>query len=178
VLREVIWHKLASLVKEKKVTVLLTTHYLAEADERAHKVAFMREGRVLAESSPLGLKKAFCVESLDAVFVRVCQAETHQQPLISRQQDERITTQLENKLELLPWRPSCKALAYKDLLNAKRHVAFLAFQMLLPVLVLGLFSMSVGRDLDAVPLSLVNLDQPDCGANFTFQNCPDFDFAR
>ena len=42
--------------KEKKGTVLLTTHYMAEADEMCDRVAIIDRGRILACDSPLTLK--------------------------------------------------------------------------------------------------------------------------
>jgi len=43
--------------KERKGTVLLTTHYMAEADEMCDRVAIIDRGKILACDSPLRLKK-------------------------------------------------------------------------------------------------------------------------
>ncbi|UCG45375.1 MAG: ABC transporter ATP-binding protein [Candidatus Bathyarchaeota archaeon] len=43
--------------REKKGTVLLTTHYMAEADEMCDRVAIIDRGRILACDSPLRLKE-------------------------------------------------------------------------------------------------------------------------
>ncbi|MDH5481564.1 MAG: ABC transporter ATP-binding protein [Candidatus Bathyarchaeota archaeon] len=43
--------------REKKGTVLLTTHYMAEADEMCDRVAIIDRGRILACDSPLRLKQ-------------------------------------------------------------------------------------------------------------------------
>ncbi len=43
--------------QEKKGTVLLTTHYMAEADEMCDRVAIIDRGRILACDSPLKLKQ-------------------------------------------------------------------------------------------------------------------------
>ncbi len=43
--------------KEKKGTVLLTTHYMAEADEMCDRVAIIDRGRILACDSPSKLKE-------------------------------------------------------------------------------------------------------------------------
>jgi ABC-2 type transport system ATP-binding protein len=43
--------------REKKGTVLLTTHYMAEADEMCDRVAIIDRGRILACGSPLLLKE-------------------------------------------------------------------------------------------------------------------------
>jgi ABC-2 type transport system ATP-binding protein len=38
--------------------VLLTTHYLEEADALAHRIVLLRQGRVVADDTPAGLKRA------------------------------------------------------------------------------------------------------------------------
>ena len=43
--------------RERKGTVLLTTHYMAEADEMCDRVAMIAQGRILACDSPLVLKE-------------------------------------------------------------------------------------------------------------------------
>jgi len=43
--------------RERKGTVLLTTHYMAEADEMCDRVAMIAQGRILACDSPLALKE-------------------------------------------------------------------------------------------------------------------------
>jgi ABC-2 type transport system ATP-binding protein len=43
--------------KERKGTVLLTTHYMAEADEMCDRVAIIDRGRILVCDSPLTLKE-------------------------------------------------------------------------------------------------------------------------
>ena len=43
--------------KERKGTVLLTTHYMAEADEMCDRVAIIDQGKILACDSPLTLKE-------------------------------------------------------------------------------------------------------------------------
>lgn len=47
---------MANWAKEKKGTVLLTTHYMAEADEMCNRVAIIDQGRILACNSPQTLK--------------------------------------------------------------------------------------------------------------------------
>ncbi len=48
-LRHELWSYLRRLHRDESVTVLLTTHYLEEAQELCERVAFIRDGRILAE---------------------------------------------------------------------------------------------------------------------------------
>ncbi len=50
-LRHELWSYLRRLHRDEKVTVLLTTHYLEEAQELCERVAFIRDGQILAEGS-------------------------------------------------------------------------------------------------------------------------------
>lgn len=51
-----LWEAIARLAGEDGTTVLLTTHYLEEADRLAHRLAIVDRGRVVAEGTPDGLK--------------------------------------------------------------------------------------------------------------------------
>jgi ABC-2 type transport system ATP-binding protein len=51
-------------------TVLLTTHYLEEAEELCEEIALIRGGRLLARDSAEGLREAFEASSLADVYVK------------------------------------------------------------------------------------------------------------
>jgi ABC-2 type transport system ATP-binding protein len=55
--RAAIWHEVGRLTAEDGVTVLLTTHYLEEADRLARQVAIVDEGVIVAAGSPADLKR-------------------------------------------------------------------------------------------------------------------------
>ena len=50
------WEEIARLSREEGITILLTTHYLEEADRLAARLAIVERGRVVAEGTPEGLK--------------------------------------------------------------------------------------------------------------------------
>jgi len=54
--RRMVWNKLNDL-KSKKTTLVLTTHYMEEADKLCDRVAIMDSGRILTIDSPSNLKK-------------------------------------------------------------------------------------------------------------------------
>jgi ABC-2 type transport system ATP-binding protein len=51
------WSEIAKLAREKGKTVLLTTHYLEEADQLAERVAIVDRGKIVAEGTPEELKR-------------------------------------------------------------------------------------------------------------------------
>ncbi len=54
--REHIWAYIENLVKSEKVTVIITTHYMDEADRLCNRVAIIDHGKVVALDSPGALK--------------------------------------------------------------------------------------------------------------------------
>ena len=65
--RREVWTTLRSLVTTG-TTVLLTTQYLEEADQLAHRIAMLKEGRVIAEGTPNELKASLGGDWLDIVL--------------------------------------------------------------------------------------------------------------
>jgi ABC-2 type transport system ATP-binding protein len=67
--RTAMWDEITSLATADQVTILLTTHYLDEADKLASQVAIVDKGRVVAEGDPQALKQELGAESLDEVYL-------------------------------------------------------------------------------------------------------------
>jgi len=54
--REHIWAYIENLVASEKVTVIITTHYMEEADRLCHRVAIIDHGKIVALDKPSALK--------------------------------------------------------------------------------------------------------------------------
>lgn len=67
--RHSVWEKMEFL-KAKGTTLLLTTHYMEEAESICDRVAIMDSGRIVATDSPSGLK-ALYGGSLEDVYLRL-----------------------------------------------------------------------------------------------------------
>ncbi|MGA9966483.1 MAG: ABC transporter ATP-binding protein [Terriglobales bacterium] len=73
--RRVLWEEIRKLIARGK-TVLLTTHYLEEADALADRVVVINRGEIIAEGTPAEIKASTagrrirCVSSLDIEIVR------------------------------------------------------------------------------------------------------------
>jgi ABC-2 type transport system ATP-binding protein len=65
--RREVWTAIRSLVATG-TTVLLTTQYLEEADQLAHRISMLKEGRVIAEGTPDELKSVVGGNWLDIVL--------------------------------------------------------------------------------------------------------------
>jgi ABC-2 type transport system ATP-binding protein len=63
-----VWSEVRRLNQQLGITIFLTTQYLEEADELAHRVGIIDNGRIVAEGTPTALKKAV---GADVIIVRV-----------------------------------------------------------------------------------------------------------
>ena len=68
--RTAMWDEITALAAADKVTILLTTHYLDEADKLASHVAIVDAGKIVAEGDPDRLKRDLGADSLDDVYLR------------------------------------------------------------------------------------------------------------
>jgi ABC-2 type transport system ATP-binding protein len=66
--RVVMWEEVSRLAQAESLTILLTTHYLEEADQLANRLAIVSQGQVIVEGTPGELKAGL---RGDAVHVEV-----------------------------------------------------------------------------------------------------------
>lgn len=67
-LRLELWHYVRRINREG-TSILLTTHYLEEAEELCDRIAFINEGRLIAEGTSAELAGRFGVESLEDAYL-------------------------------------------------------------------------------------------------------------
>ena len=72
-LRQELWRYIRKL-HEAGATILLTTHYLEEAEELCEEIALIRGGRLVARDSAAGLRDAYDAGSLADVYVKAMAA--------------------------------------------------------------------------------------------------------
>jgi len=68
-LRRELWSYLRRLHQDEDTTVLLTTHYLEEAQELCERLAFIREGRIIAEGTVVQLVARYGGSGLEHAYV-------------------------------------------------------------------------------------------------------------
>ncbi len=68
-LRHDLWRYIRRL-HEQGTTILLTTHYLEEAESLCEDVALISRGRIVARDTPDGLKRRFDAATLEEVYLR------------------------------------------------------------------------------------------------------------
>jgi ABC-2 type transport system ATP-binding protein len=72
-LRQELWSYIRRL-HEGGTTILLTTHYLEEAEELCEEIALIRGGRLIARDTSAGLRDAYDAGSLADVYVKAMSA--------------------------------------------------------------------------------------------------------
>ncbi len=66
--RKILWKHIDKLNKEFGLTILLTTHYLEEADNLSHQVAIINGGKVQVVDTPDALKNSIHGDSITVTF--------------------------------------------------------------------------------------------------------------
>ncbi len=68
--RRTTWNFIADLKKQGK-TIVLTTHYLEEAEKLSDKVGIIDNGKIIALGTPKELKEKYNAEDLEGVFMKI-----------------------------------------------------------------------------------------------------------
>ncbi|MCG2828239.1 ATP-binding cassette domain-containing protein [Methanothermobacter sp. K4] len=95
--RESIWRYIERLNREEDVTVLLTTHYMEEADKLCDEVAIMSRGEIIKADSPSNLKREL---GADTITVRVDRAEEFHE-ILAKQEYVKKTYLVDDEVKVL-----------------------------------------------------------------------------
>ena len=76
--RAAVWQEVRALNEERGVTIFLTTQYLEEADELAHRVGIISGGHLVAEGSPDELKRTVGTDVVVARLAEVTDGVLHE----------------------------------------------------------------------------------------------------
>ncbi len=68
--RQAVWNFIREL-KDRGKTIVLTTHYMEEADHLCDRVGIIDRGSVMALDSPKGLKERFKAKDLEEAFIQL-----------------------------------------------------------------------------------------------------------
>ncbi len=72
-LRRSLWQFISSLNK-KGHTIILTTHYLEEAQDLCQRLAFLRKGELIALDTTANILSQYGNQDLEEVFVQIMQS--------------------------------------------------------------------------------------------------------
>jgi ABC-2 type transport system ATP-binding protein len=92
------WEEVGRLAAQESLTILLTTHYLEEADELADRLAIVSRGKVVAEGTPNELKSRL---SGDAVHVELADGRVEDARRVLEQVEAPVETTLSDGRTLI-----------------------------------------------------------------------------
>lgn len=98
--RKMLWTLIEDLNKNQGLTILLTTHYLEEADKLAHRVAIINAGCIQITGTPEELKNSIHGDSVVIAFEDVGQREQAFATLLKERQIAKETVFEGNNLHL------------------------------------------------------------------------------
>jgi ABC-type multidrug transport system ATPase subunit/ABC-type multidrug transport system permease subunit len=121
--RDIIMH----ILKTRKVTVLLTTHYMHEAEVMCERIAFIKGGQLLKLATPQEFKAVHSTDDLEDVFIQLAQTKADEAKAVSSfTVNDAVATIEEEKVpplkEIGAWLNRCYAFTYRNYLIAVRNV--------------------------------------------------------
>ncbi len=72
--REHIWKYIKALSRQEQMTIILTTHYMEEADVLADRIALIDRGKIVQLDTPEGLKRQMGGDRVKLVCAKACSA--------------------------------------------------------------------------------------------------------
>jgi ABC-2 type transport system ATP-binding protein len=69
--RNQLWSHVKKVNEAEKVTVMLTTHYMDEADRVAHRVGIIDHGKLVAQGTPQSIKEQTGTATLEEAFLQL-----------------------------------------------------------------------------------------------------------
>lgn len=105
--REHIWKYIKALSRQEKMTIILTTHYMEEADVLADRIALIDRGKIVQLDTPEGLKRQMGGDKVKLVCAKAC--SVHMLAKIKKMKFVKSVTQEDGHLVLV-------------VLNAPKHL--------------------------------------------------------
>ncbi len=115
--------------RETKVTVLLTTHNMPEAEALCGRIAFIKDGRILKMASPAELRQFYHRENLEQIFIELAKARTEDLPAADTTpapgapEQELAPANKEDFLrDIAQWAERCQAFFVRNFLFGVRNI--------------------------------------------------------
>jgi ABC-2 type transport system permease protein len=157
VARQAVWQQIHLLTKQYRMTVLITTHFMDEADALCDRVAIMNHGRIAAIGSPAELKKSIGREgaTLDEVFTHYSGSALAiepegSKPVIPENLTAAKADPQTDQCRAMCWVGQCLALAEMELRKLRHDPTELLTRAIQPALWLLVFG-EVFTSIHAIP---------------------------
>ena len=118
-----------NVLRDFKVTVLLTTHNMQEAETMCGRIAFIKQGRIIRLATPGELKSVHGKKDLEEVFIHLTKENVQTQEGLSfpAQPDAEVSPpapeeRMDPWSECTAWIRRCLAFTYRNVLFATRNL--------------------------------------------------------
>lgn len=175
-LRQEIWNGLTTMVEKHRKTIIITTHYIEEAN-LANCIGLMRNGVLVEEGSPQEIIFKYEADSLESAFLTLC---SHQDSNLAPKilpKEVKKTHNIESN-NLFRNRKAVDSIRIKALLKKNFHVLcrdyWLLFTlMILPFFQTCIFSSGVGVNFKGMEIAIQNdeISLNDCKHISNFNGC-------
>ncbi|XP_031329878.1 ABC transporter G family member 23-like isoform X2 [Photinus pyralis] len=167
ILRQSIWDHFISLVESKRVTILITTHYIEEVLQ-ADVVGILRNGRLIAEKNPRRLLRDHRASSLEEVFLKL--SATQNESRASCEHPD-VKEPLKIKQSFRLRHSHMKALIWKHFAWFVKNWAMTFVITLLPVFTLFIYCVAIGHNPVDFVVSVANLETGSRNCNASALHC-------
>ncbi|VVC43843.1 ABC transporter-like,P-loop containing nucleoside triphosphate hydrolase,AAA+ ATPase domain,ABC [Cinara cedri] len=174
-LREQIWVEFRKMVEQHKTTIIITTHYIEEANQ-ANCVGLMRNGVLVEEGLPRDIIANNHSNSLESAFLKICYKRQEDNLIHNEhcvQNREVITTEAKhNNNKLMKSSTNMdldriKVLIKKNVRTMFRDYAFLFTMLILPIIQTFAICNAIGTNINDLAIAFQNdeIDFSDCRRN-------------
>ncbi|VVC25930.1 Hypothetical protein CINCED_3A000710 [Cinara cedri] len=172
-LRQKIWVEFIKMTKQLKKTIIITTHYIEEANE-ANCIGLIRNGILVEEGSPQNIITKYRRNTLEEAFLSLCCSqetnEISKKKVYVQRKKKLNNTRLksENNFDLY----RIKALTKKYFRMCYRDLWFFFIVICLPMIQYNNFSISFGQNINGLSIAIKNdeVNYLDC-RNFNVNGC-------
>ncbi|XP_022175207.1 ABC transporter G family member 23-like [Myzus persicae] len=163
-LREGIWAEFIKMVKEQKKTIIITTHYIEEAN-KSDCVGFMRNGLIIEEGPPQDILVKYGTDTLESAFLTLCcnqRAITEKVNNTVQVKEQIVQKKILESVNVNPYR--IKALLKKNYRVCSRDYMLLFTLVLLPIIQSFNFCFSIGVPFKDMKIAFKNdeINNLDC----------------
>ncbi|MCA1955358.1 ribosome-associated ATPase/putative transporter RbbA [Zymomonas sp.] len=165
--RDMFWHHLIDLSRNKHVTIFVSTHFMNEA-ACCDRISLMHRGHVLAVGTPDELMKKRGETSLEAAFIDYLQDQMSQDKDNRDNQTSSSNVSLENISDnkkkatsspLWHWLSYVWAFARRESLELLRDKLRLTFAVAGPIILLLVSAYSISFDINKISFTVCDQDQ-------------------
>uniref|UniRef100_A0A2H8TY93 ABC transporter G family member 23 n=1 Tax=Melanaphis sacchari TaxID=742174 RepID=A0A2H8TY93_9HEMI len=175
-MKQEIWNELTKMVEQQQKTIIITTHYIEEANS-ANRIGLMRNGVLVDEGSPQEIMFKYTAESLESAFLILCSdQDSNEVPKILPKAVTKLHS-IQSK-NLIKHSKTIDFMRIKALLKKNINVLYRDYWLLFTLIILPIFQSfvfcsSIGVNFKGMEIAIQNdeISLNDCKHISYFNGC-------